>query len=122
NQQSVEIGTDALEVLIMANMDRGGRLAAVIALSMSVFPATPAQDRENKRTRYVFEPQERRVLLDRFPYFWEGYLNANGAFVPDPKTPPIEYKVAAEHVTDWIDAMQKRNTQILNHVFEQISK
>lgn len=71
-----------------------------------------AQD-EQPRTQYLFKPQAKTpVLLARSPYFYEGRLDHNGDFVPDPNAAPIRMPVDAG--PEWIAALEKRKFPIYN--------
>ncbi len=82
----------------------------------------PAKSKANGG--YIFQRIAKTpVLLDRFPFYYEGYLNDDGVFVPDPKAPPIECKVrpAAER-DQWIDALEAKRFPILNRSYTRSTK
>ena len=84
-------------------------------LLLAALAQIDAQQKKKGKTEYVFQPDEkRRVLLARSPFFYEGHLNDLGAFVPDPKAPPIEMKVSQEEGFAWIEALEKRKFPIFN--------
>lgn len=93
------------------------------AVSFAILLAQPAHPQQaGPKVGYVFEPADRTpVVLARFPFFFEGHLDSYGAFVPNPKAPAIECKVAQEHRSEWIAALEKRTAPIYNMVRSWLS-
>ena len=92
------------------------RRAIGITCLALMMPASWGLPQNAKRgAAYTLELADKTpVLLMRFPYFYEGHLDHNGDFVPDPKAPPIECKVEQEQRPEWIAALEKRKAPIFN--------
>lgn len=91
-----------------------GAIAVVSALFWAVLNGLPSQEQRKAKAEYIFQPEpDKRVVLVRFPFFYEGHLNDSGAFVPDPKAKPVEFKFD-EDVLQWMEALEKKKGPIFN--------
>jgi hypothetical protein len=91
------------------------RIALLLALALTFSGASFSQQKQEEKKQYVFRYEEdKRVLLMRFPFFYEGHLEATGTFIPDPKAAPIECKASADEQHDWIEALERKKGPIHN--------
>jgi hypothetical protein len=91
------------------------RGSVLLIFLFGVINGLRSQDVAKPKTEYMFQPQEKkRVLLARSPFFYEGHLDDNGAFVPDPKARPIECKVKQDDALAWIAELEKARAPIYN--------
>lgn len=87
----------------------------VPALVLGLSGLSRSQEKQAAKTKYLFQYEEKkRVLLAKFPFFYEGHLDANGVFVPDPNARAIECKVSADERHEWIESLEKRKFPIHN--------
>jgi hypothetical protein len=94
---------------------RSGRHWLALSLLGILSFAALAQVEKGSPIEYVFEPEEnRRVLLSRYPYFYEGHLNNMGCFVPDPRVAPIKFDLPIEKWNNWADQIERAKFPIFN--------